>query len=40
MQEYYDCGGGGCFDGSCSILMSDNTTRPIESLKKGDILWN
>jgi hypothetical protein len=29
-------GGGGCFLGSCQVLMGDSTTMPISELKRGD----
>jgi prepilin-type N-terminal cleavage/methylation domain-containing protein len=32
--------GGGCFAEGTNVLMADGTKKKIESLKKGDLVWN
>ena len=39
MQNYYDCGGGGCFAGECKIKTLIGLKR-IDTIRKGDIVMN
>lgn len=40
MDNYYDCGGGGCFAGYCIVNLANGTTKQVADLKKGDIIRN
>jgi len=37
MGAFYNAGGG-CFDGDCLVLMSDETFKKVKEIKKGDLI--
>lgn len=39
MEYYYNCGGGGCFHGSCLVKMNDSSLKRVDSLVKGDRVY-
>lgn len=38
MEVYYNCGGGGCFHGSCLVSMEDGSSKRVDTLTKGEKL--
>jgi hypothetical protein len=39
MAQYFYNSGGGCFHGSCNVLMANGVRKPIHWLRRGDHVW-
>lgn len=38
MNVYNNCGGGGCFEGNCTVLLKDGSIKKVKEIQKGDFV--
>lgn len=38
MNIYNNCGGGGCFEGNCTVLLKDGSIKKVKDIQKGDFV--